>query len=493
MVNLLSDAARTVNPIALSTVKLAQQAGASSSREIQRASQMLATGQRFTSASEDAAGVALQQHFRAEVSAVAQVTNDIHRGLGLTQVADTGLRHISSALQRMREIAIQASTGTYNNDQRAALNAEYSALRSGIDATADAATIFGKFPLAKALPPDPLNRGDLGSTNSIVTRLPSGELKNFSSGLVSLCYIPTGLRNIQLNLDSFGADDDLQIFTKSGKHLVGTPVSGTTDVVWSQRGVTTAASATATVMTAANGFDAGATNDPSHLPAHGSQYDTTALPLVTNYNGMSLRYSGDGNYSDSAPGTNDGSVPLGRRIERISIDTVTEDLIVLSVGSGSFNITATWEPPPPRPESRSSQPVSVLVRAVAGSPQYMTLEPAPSDAETLGLSNTGIHTAAGAQAAIERIDTALTTIAGYTARMASYQSRLTHAADGLQDTQLRMTQSRSQVADADMAAGAASLARAQALYDASQRVIGMAHRTSDAEVRLMQDTFRMLG
>jgi flagellin-like hook-associated protein FlgL len=63
LVNLLSDAARTVNPIALSTVKLAQQAGASSSREIQRASQMLATGQRFTSASEDAAGVALQQHF----------------------------------------------------------------------------------------------------------------------------------------------------------------------------------------------------------------------------------------------------------------------------------------------------------------------------------------------------------------------------------------------------------------------------------------------
>jgi hypothetical protein len=44
-----------------------------------------------------------------------------------------------------------------------------------------------------------------------------------------------------------------------------------------------------------------------------------------------------------------------------------------------------------------------------------------------------------------------------------------------------------------MAVGAASLARAQALYDASQRVIGMAHRTSDAEVRLMQDTFRMLG
>lgn len=490
MVNLLSDAARTVNPIALSTVKLAQQAGASSSREIQRASQMLATGQRFTSASEDAAGVALQQHFRAEVSAVAQVTNDIHRGLGLTQVADTGLRHISSTLQRMREIAIQASSGTYSNEQRAALEAEYTAHRSSIDAMTESVSNFGQFPLAKPAPLGPESRANIGNTPSIINRLSKGVPEvEVMSGVVSLCYIPQGLSNVRLEFNSYTRDDDLQIFSRSGKHLLGTPVAGPTDAVWGLVNITSPALAISSVMTTTNGFNADASYDGSILPAPGPQYDRNTLPYVTNYNGMTLRYSGDGDYGDAIP--NDGLVGQGRRLEYATIDTVTEDLIVLSVGAGAFDIKATWDIA--QSDARLSKPVSVLVRAVAGSPQYMTLEPAPSDAETLGLSNTGIHTAAGAQAAIERIDTALTTIAGYTARMASYQSRLTHAADGLQDTQLRMTQSRSQVADADMAVGAASLARAQALYDASQRVIGMAHRTSDAEVRLMQDTFRMLG
>jgi flagellin-like hook-associated protein FlgL len=68
-----------------------------------------------------------------------------------------------------------------------------------------------------------------------------------------------------------------------------------------------------------------------------------------------------------------------------------------------------------------------------------------------------------------------------------------HAADGLQEVQLQFTQSRSVVADADMAAGSANLAKAQVLYDASQRVMGIAHRASDAEFRLMRDTFRALG
>jgi flagellin len=483
-----------MNPIALSTVKLAQQAGNLSNREIQKVSQMLSTGQRIQSAADDAVGVALQQHFSAEIRAVAQVSGDIHRGLGLAQVAETGLRHITSALQRMRELAVQASNGTYTNDQRNALNAEYGAMRAAIDATTESATIFERFPLAKPEPPDPTSRGAIGNTSSIVNRLENGgPMSYFNSGVVSLCYVPQGLRNVTLTMNSFGNDDDLQIFTKNGTHLTGTPVGGTTDIAWTRVGVSNAASATSQVLTAVNGFNAGATYDGSNLPPHGTLYDTATPPLVTNYNGMTLRYSGDGNYSDTGIGFNDGSVPVGRQIEKVTIDTVTEDLIILSVGAGAFEIQATWDTPQPEPAPRYSTPISVLVGASGGQMQYLTIEPAPSDMDTLGVATTEISTASQAQSAISRIDAALQTVGGYNARFASYQSRLMHAADGLQEVQLQFTQSRSVVADADMAAGSANLAKAQVLYDASQRVMGIAHRASDAEFRLMRDTFRALG
>ncbi|VTP68578.1 Uncharacterised protein [Leclercia adecarboxylata] len=61
--------------------------------------------------------------------------------------------------------------------------------------------------------------------------------------------------NITINIDSLGLDDDLQIFTRDGKHLAGTPLNGPdADYTWVSRGITDGAKATASVLTAKKRF-----------------------------------------------------------------------------------------------------------------------------------------------------------------------------------------------------------------------------------------------
>ena len=76
----------------------------------------------------------------------------------------------------------------------------------------------------------------------------------------------------------------------------------------------------------------------------GSTYDVNGS-ATQNYNGMSITYSGDGDrYEDaSTGGFNDGSVASANTQERVTINNVTEDLVVIVVGNGSFGARMTGE------------------------------------------------------------------------------------------------------------------------------------------------------
>lgn len=126
--------------------------------------------------------------------------------------------------------------------------------------------------------------------------------------MTSLGYIPKGFTNVTLNLDSFSNDDDIQIFTTDGKHLLGTPILSNTDPVWVSKGITSAAAANSQIMNTANAFAAGASYDGTFLPT-AAAYNINTLPTTNVYNGMTIQFSGDGHPSDEE--------------EKVTIDVVT--------------------------------------------------------------------------------------------------------------------------------------------------------------------------
>jgi flagellin len=105
------------------------------SRAMSSAMEQLSTGSRINSAADDAAGLAISQSMTSQIRGLNMAVRNANDGISLAQTAEGALIEVSEMLQRMRELAVQASTGTLSTDQSKYLDAEYKALSDQIGDT----------------------------------------------------------------------------------------------------------------------------------------------------------------------------------------------------------------------------------------------------------------------------------------------------------------------------------------------------------------------
>ena len=105
--------------------------------------QRLSTGLRVNSAADDAAGLAIRELMRTDIKALQQGVRNANDAISLIQTADGALGIIDEKLTRMKELAEQASTGTYDSTQRLMIESEYQAMASEITRIANATDFNG--------------------------------------------------------------------------------------------------------------------------------------------------------------------------------------------------------------------------------------------------------------------------------------------------------------------------------------------------------------
>jgi flagellin len=106
-------------------------------RAMSNAMAQLSTGQRINSAADDAAGLAVSQSMTSQVRGLNMAVRNANDGISLAQTAEGAMVEISNMLQRMRELAVQAATGTLDTTQREYLDTEFTALEEQITSTID--------------------------------------------------------------------------------------------------------------------------------------------------------------------------------------------------------------------------------------------------------------------------------------------------------------------------------------------------------------------
>jgi len=112
-------------------------------RNMSATMEQLSTGRRINSAKDDAAGLAIGQNMTAQVRGLDQAVRNLNDGVNLLQTAEGALNETTNMLQRMRELAVQAASGTYSTTQRGYLQTEFLALNSQIDKIASETTWNG--------------------------------------------------------------------------------------------------------------------------------------------------------------------------------------------------------------------------------------------------------------------------------------------------------------------------------------------------------------
>ena len=111
--------------------------------DLKTSTERLSTGLRVNSAADDAAGLAIRELMRTDITALQQGVRNANDAISLLQTADGALGIIDEKLTRMKELAEQAATGTYDSTQRLMIESEYQAMASEITRIANATDFNG--------------------------------------------------------------------------------------------------------------------------------------------------------------------------------------------------------------------------------------------------------------------------------------------------------------------------------------------------------------
>ena len=105
--------------------------------QLQTAMERLSTGKRINSAKDDAAGLAIASSMSSQIRGMNQGIRNSNDGISMAQTAEGALSEVGNMLQRIRELAVQASSGTYSADDKTNLQAEVTELQSQITSILD--------------------------------------------------------------------------------------------------------------------------------------------------------------------------------------------------------------------------------------------------------------------------------------------------------------------------------------------------------------------
>ncbi|MFF1830099.1 flagellin [Paenarthrobacter sp. NPDC058040] len=134
---------------------------------LSKSMEKLSSGLRINRAADDAAGLAISEGLKSQVSGSAVAARNAQDGISIIQTTEGALTEVHSVLQRMRDLAVQGASDTNNGDARAAIKKEADSLGKELDRITQS-TNFNGIDLLKGGAKD-IQVGTAGSANDVIS------------------------------------------------------------------------------------------------------------------------------------------------------------------------------------------------------------------------------------------------------------------------------------------------------------------------------------
>ena len=402
--------------------------------------QRLSSGLRVNSAKDDAAGLAIAERMNTQVKGLTVAARNANDGISLAQTAEGALGKVGDMLQRMRELAVQASNATNSDSDRLALQAEVKQLGSEIDRVAKQTNFNGQ----KILD---------GSFAGAVFQVGANSGDNVTLGALA------DTRSTMLSSVSYAAIGiDPLVNVDTSMDTTVTPPTGTV------------------ITEFASKISAG----DLKIFIDGNDSEGNALSQVS----VDL---------EAIPAAESPQERLGQIVTAInnkSSDTGVTAYLTKVNGTESYNI-----------EIMSSKldgegnPVAISFDAFT--PELTGLDPDtidisqdPADGaaqlNARGIENIDVKTQAGAWVALKKIDSAIDQINGARATLGAMQTRFENAVNNIDIQVENLSAARGRIVDADFAVETANLSRTQILQQAGTAMVAQANQIPQNVLQLLQ-------
>jgi flagellin len=416
----------------------AQRSLAESSRELSTAMERLSSGKKINSAADDAAGFAIAERMTAQIRGLNMATKNANDGLAMLSTVENATNDVTDMLQRVRELAVQASNDTNSTTDRQYLQKEVDSLLNEINRVASQTVYNDKVALDGTL---------------------TGQLQVGTGNGQNIAFSIKAIDTDTLGLTGSSAVAAVETATLAG--LTGTN-DQTLDVTFD--GVTVQLGTWKTNTGTAGAGDANNLNITGNSAAN----LVTGIEQNTNYASFNFTVAASGTnvvFTAKTAGAVTGQMSISKDDGTASTAAVTTSTAGANAGATSTAFTAGSTP------SVIATTASDNIVTSTGSAQT----PSAGTDSVLGLS---VLTAKDAEAALTKISAALEQVAGSRAESGAMANRLEYTVSNLMNVAEFTTSARSRIEDADFAAESARLAKAQVLQQTGTAMLAQANAAS---------------
>ena len=458
----------------------------------------LSSGYRINRAGDDAAGLAISEKMRAQITGLNTAQKNAQDGVSLVQTAEGALTEVHSMLNRMVELADQSANGTYDNPvDRANLQKEISSLKDEIDRIADATNFNGINLLDGSLSAKKLDlnqastlggkaitvqenaavatksdftvdAGD-GKEHTLTVEYAdeNGKLHSVDLKYKSGADKATNTKNIKDAITKselasvFDVAEDASKFTltskvagKGGAKLTGIKTTDTVATAVTNGKVAEGTNATVT----AKGL--GAIADGDKITLNGKTYQFVKDADTEVADGATAVLIGQNNDATMAN--------LNKALESAGIKATpnANDITFAALNNGKG--------------------LTLQIGDTSEDFNQMTVSVGDMHTVALGIADIDISTQAGAKAAVGKIKSAINSVSSTRGDLGAIQNRLEHTINNLSVTSENMTAAESRIRDVDMANEMMAYTKNNILVQSSQAMLAQANQLPQGVLQLLQ-------
>ena len=485
----------------------------------------LSSGYRINRAGDDAAGLAISEKMRAQITGLNTAQKNAQDGVSLVQTAEGAMTEVHSMLNRMVELADQSANGTYADEvDRENLQKEISSLKDEIDRIADSTNFnginlldgslsTGKLPTFTGL--DGLTPTTIAATGN-KTELTIGKVaadvdqgKEYSltfnytdaNGAAKEKTIKLTAKDTQTLVDANGNEYTLKTAGQATEEEMAKAFAGALSADSEVGGLFTVAENAGKLSFVSK--ETGSTGGSKVLAAT-TKYDTTSATLtpaqtagtdakveydfqnmekdkVFTVNGEKFVFATAGKQFDSdvnvleTAGTTPTADEVGKMAGMIANKLGLSDEQVKDDGT---KITFS--------ASAGNGGLTLQIGDTADKFNQMTVSVGDMHAKALGISDVDISTQAGAKAAVDKIKSAINSVSSTRGDLGAIQNRLEHTINNLSVSAENMTAAESRIRDVDMANEMMAYTKNNILVQSSQAMLAQANQLPQGVLQLLQ-------
>ena len=457
----------------------------------------LSSGYRINRAGDDAAGLAISEKMRAQITGLNTAQKNAQDGVSLVQTAEGALTEVHSMLNRMVELADQSANGTYDNAvDRANLQKEIKSLKDEINRIADSTNFNGINLLDGSLSTSKLDVSATfaGATNTIQQNAATGAVSTITA------EAPTAQQEYTLTVEY--ADADGKLHKTEVKYTAGANANDTataikdaiaknselssvfeiggtaadvtlTSKVKGEDGAKVTSVSTTDTSKVKNGtFTAGknATAETTNVNADIAAGDSITL------NGKTYEFVTDANAKVSEGAT---AVIVGKT-NAATIENLNKALdgTGIEVTAKGQNLTFST--------TKNGAALTLQIGDTSADFNQMEVSVGDMHADALGIADVDISTQAGAKAAVDKIKAAINSVSSTRGDLGAIQNRLEHTINNLSVTAENMTAAESRIRDVDMANEMMAYTKNNILVQSSQAMLAQANQIPQGVLQLLQ-------